>query len=89
MKKTARKIAKVAHNAVTDEVKKQPDYNEKLTDAIFDSLPKEQIFKYEPFEFFGGTFLAEDDKLEIMRDKIYRRQEATIVEQKGRIRALL
>ena len=57
----------------------QPDHNEKLSDSIFDALPKDQIHKYEPFEFYGGNFLAENDKIHIMRDKIYRKQEAQIV----------
>ena len=89
MKKNAVKIAKVAHEDATKTTLAQPEYSEALTDAIFYSLPKEHFHKYEPFEFYGGTFLAQDDKLDIMRDKIYRKQEAQIVEQKGRINSLM
>ena len=67
----------------------QPDNNEKLTDTIVAAIPIEYFHRYEPFEFYGGTFLAEGDKQDIMRDKIYRKQEAQIVEQKGRINSLM
>ena len=80
MKKNAKKISREVHEDVTKAVVAQPGYDEKLVDAIFNDLPKEQIHKYEPFEFYGGTFLAGDDKLDIMRDKIYRKQEAQIIE---------
>ena len=41
MKKNAKKISKEVHEDVTKAAITQPDHNEKLSNAIFDALPKE------------------------------------------------
>ena len=48
---------------------------QKEVNKIFEQMPK-VLYKYEPFEFYGGNFEATvTDKQALMRDQIYRKQE--------------
>ena len=49
-------------------LKSRSNYNEGNVNAIFNSMPK-VMYKYEPFEFYGGNFQASQfDKHTMMRD---------------------
>ena len=59
MRLNAIKIDESCHQKAHENLKKQKAYNEKEVNAVYNSLPsKNQLYKYEPFEFYGGNFQA-------------------------------
>ena len=61
-----------------DSVRNQPGFDQSELDIQFAKVPK-ILYKYEPFEFYGGNFIAsQQDKQTIMRDQIYKMQETEI-----------
>ena len=59
MRLNAIKIDDNFHQEATTALKRRNTYNEKEINAIYNSLPsKNQLYKYEPFEFYGGNFQA-------------------------------
>ena len=64
------------HASATAALRAKPGYDEKAVSETFDRLPK-ILYQYEPFEFYGGNFQAsQTDKKAMMKDIIYRKQEA-------------
>lgn len=52
-------------------MKQQKCYNEKEIKDIFKQIPK-IFYKYEPFEFYGGSLvMAQQDKEVMLRDQLY------------------
>ena len=57
MRLNAIKVEENYHQKAIAQLKKRDNYNEKEVNAIFSSMPK-VMYKYEPFEFYGGNFQA-------------------------------
>lgn len=69
-------------------LKSRPGYDQSEVDTVFSKQPK-ILYHYEPFDFFGGSFNASDaDRQMMMKDQIYRKQEAEIVQQRQHIEML-
>lgn len=69
-------------------MKVKKGYNEGDVNKAFEKIPK-VLYKFEPFEFYGGNFNASlTDKQGIMRDDIYRKQEVEILKLKEHIEIL-
>jgi len=57
MRLNAIKVEENYHQKALADLKKRANYDEKHVNAIFKDLPK-VVYKYEPFEFYGGNFQA-------------------------------
>ena len=53
----ANKIRERFHEHDIKEMKAKRGYNQKEVDKNFSKVPK-ILYKYEPFEFYGGTYTA-------------------------------